>query len=93
MSFAPYTNDRLPRGELPVLGGIRNKHALFEYAERPACERFAPGYPHVLFMSDGTRRCAKVLKTVAHVIVDEDGMGEPVIEVWKLRQHHKYILS
>ena len=33
---------------------------------------------------------AKVLKTVAYILLDEDEYGEPVIEKWKIKKHNVY---
>ena len=35
-------------------------------------------------------RMAKVLKTVAYILLDEDEYGEPVIEKWKIKKHNVY---
>jgi hypothetical protein len=44
-------------------------------------------FPHKILMSDGSVRYATVLKTVAHVCVDEDDCGNPVIEKWQIKKH------
>ena len=44
------------------------------------------GMPHMIDTEKGTQRYARVLKTVAHVVVDEDDEGKAVIEVWKIRR-------
>ena len=44
-------------------------------------------FPHKIFMSNGSVRYATVLKTVAHVCVDEDEHGNPVIERWQIKRH------
>ena len=36
-------------------------------------------------------RHAKVLKTVAYVVTDEDDYGMPVVEKWKLKKNNEYI--
>ena len=77
----------------------------FNHSETKACFEFADDndgaihpwnaaviaeYPHVLFCGFGkqTRRC-KVLKTVAHVVIDETADGAPVIEKWPLKMQWK----
>jgi len=40
--------------------------------------------------NEGSWRYAKIFKTVAYVVVDEDERGEPVIEKWQIKNHHKY---
>ena len=94
MSFAPYTNDRRTPDQPPVVGFFRNAEtdAAFEYAERgPLTDTFGgAGFKHIIFMSDGTERFANVKKTVVHIAVDEDEYGDPVVEVWKIKQHKDY---
>ncbi len=46
-------------------------------------------YPHRLWTLDGFRY-ARILKTVAYIIVDEDEYGLPVIEKWDIKQHKVY---
>lgn len=47
------------------------------------------GMPHEVFVGPGEGydmiRYAKVLKTVAYVVVDEDDYGAPVIEKWPVK--------
>ena len=46
-------------------------------------------YPHKLWTLDGYRY-ARVLKTVAYIVVDEDEYGLPVVEKWNIKQHRKF---
>ena len=46
-------------------------------------------YPHKLWTLDGYRY-ARVLKTVAYIVVDEDEYGLPVVQKWKIKQHRKF---
>ena len=46
-------------------------------------------YPHKLWTLDGYRY-ARVLKTVAYIVVDEDEYGIPVVEKWNIKQHRKF---
>ena len=46
-------------------------------------------YPHKLWTLDGYRY-ARILKTVAYIIVDEDEYGLPVVEKWAIKQHKEY---
>ena len=46
--------------------------------------------PHLVEVGDHIGwpyRYAKVLKTVAYVVVDEDEHGRPVVEKWDIRKH------
>ena len=46
------------------------------------------GFTHEVDVLDGIRY-TRVLKTVAHVCVDEVD-GKPVLESWKLKKHNLY---
>lgn len=59
----------------------------FEYRKN---ERNMPNYPHEVFVGDGSTagnstRFARVLNTVAYVVVDEDEFGQFVIEKWNIK--------
>ena len=43
-------------------------------------------HPHKRWALDGFRH-ARILKTVAYIIVDEDEYGLPVEEKWYIKQH------
>jgi hypothetical protein len=82
--------------ELPIiLGGFDEKdHSFrFEYAERRwPDDSIHPELPHVIYVESHlggpcvSTRLAKVLGTVAYVLVDED-----VIEKWYIKNHNKYV--
>jgi len=62
--------------------------ARFDYTE---AKRYPlPGCEFEVWMSDGSTRTARILKTVAYVAIDEDENGQPVFEKWPLRAHHQY---
>lgn len=101
--FAPHTNDLVRHqaqlGLIPtpaplVLGQFDEAEfgKSFEYAERRwHCDDFAPEMPHIIYVGPHQEaRLAKVLKTVAYVVVDEDADGQPVIEKWAIRRHRIY---
>ena len=89
MSLAPY------KMALESVAGCfyhsRTK-ACFEFANdadgaiHPWNDSVIAEYPHVLFCDEGkqTRRC-KILKTVAHVVIDENTDGAHVIEKWPIK--------
>ncbi|MHB8071882.1 MAG: hypothetical protein ACYDHF_08060 [Candidatus Cryosericum sp.] len=63
---------------------------VFEYAdliEMPEIDDAYPSFPHVVFVGHGGEgyRYARVGKTVAYVVIDEDDYGEPVVEKWKIK--------
>jgi hypothetical protein len=100
MAFAPHTNDdvrnQLRAGQVPspdpiLLGSAFHAETgvLFEFAERRwPDDDFAPGMFMQVYTVGGPR-LAKVMKTVAYVVVDEDENG-PVIEKWPLKQTRFY---
>ena len=68
----------------------RETGCFFEFA-LPAADEFRPfpDAPHKVAVLGGWR-WATVLKTVAHVIVDEDADGQPVIERWPLKRQRTF---
>jgi hypothetical protein len=46
---------------------------------------------HEVDVGDGGVRFANVLKTVAHVCIDEDSEGKAVLDTWKIKKHILYI--
>lgn len=98
MAFAPYYNDN--RGDRAAVQGafrLPETNKNFEFIERNACDlpTFAPDFPHRVFVgAAGTdTRCARVLKTVAYVVVDEAADGSPVVEKWAIANFRKYDLG
>ena len=73
----------------------------FEYSERRwHTDEFAPEFPHVIYVSGRGKwaescetRLAKVLKTVAYIVVNEDENGEPIVEKWYIKNHKEYDTS
>jgi hypothetical protein len=104
MAFAPHTNTDVHHGmKLPlILGSFNEKECggYFEYAIRPdEGIDFAPDCPHIVYVTspigdvDHGFRYAKVIKTVAWVVVDEDDNGDPIYEKWDIKQHRYYDTS
>lgn len=95
MAFAPYSNTA--RGDKAfVEGGFRERtHGhWFDYYNRNTIDRagFAQDFPHRVFVGpDGyDTRVARVMKTVAYVVVDEAADGSPVVERWDIKNVRKY---
>lgn len=61
----------------------------FEYGDAPD-RPFGPEYCCAVYLRDGAFRYAKVLRTVAYVVVDEAEDGSPVTERWEIRAHKEY---
>tara|TARA_R100000951_G_scaffold102070_1_gene93997 strand:- start:606 stop:899 length:294 start_codon:yes stop_codon:yes gene_type:complete len=49
-------------------------------------DQFAKEFPHKLWTLDGFRY-ARILKTVAYIVVDEDEYGNPVVQKWNIKRH------
>ena len=67
----------------------------FEFENDGACA----GYDHKVWVADQGNmiegiesgwRYAKVLKTVAYIVTDEDEFGAPVVEKWDIKDHKIY---
>jgi len=50
---------------------------------------FATDLPYVIHVAGGTR-VGRVLRTVAHVAIDEEPDGTPVMARWDIKQHRAY---
>lgn len=56
----------------------------------------ADEFPHKVWINDFEKaggwpfRYARILKTCAYVVVDEDADGNPVIEKWDIKGHRLY---
>lgn len=77
-----------------VRGQFRNEFDnLYEYAA-PAEGEFVPWAEYGMKVFVGPmgeeHRFAKVLKTVAYVVVDEAADGSPVVEKWAIKSHREY---
>jgi len=66
----------------------------FAYEPNNPSDSWLPviNYPHRVWVScnpinDSGWRYANVKKTVAYVVVDVDGNGQPVIEKWSIKYH------
>lgn len=104
MSYAPHCNDHVHYqllagvvpSVLPIIFGRfedADHSSTFEYAERRhPDDNFAPEFPHIIYVGPNGEetRLAKVLKTVAYVVTDEDANGNPVIEKWQIKHHKIY---
>lgn len=70
-------------------GEFRHRETRNDFHYRDAGERpmaFVE-YPHEIFVGpDGGTRYARVLATVAYVVVDEAADGSPVVEKWPTRR-------
>lgn len=93
MAFAP-TSVSFSHGDGTIIGSFYEKSVgnFFEYSTNPAKDSWvdANEFPHRVYVSnnpvqDSGWRYARVLKTVAYIVVDEDDQGRPVVEKWNLK--------
>lgn len=95
MSFAPSSTYFAPFGDGSIVGrfDLKENGNVFEYSK--AEDRFF-GEEFDMWVWVGPtvdtlqRRYAKVLKTVAYIVVDENPDGSPVTEKWEIKNHKKY---
>ncbi len=89
MAFAPTSTNFAPHGDGSARGSFRlaNSQVHFDFSTATEDEQvFGPEFNMKVWVEDGNSfRLAKVLKTVAHVVVDEDEFGQPVVEKWQTR--------
>ena len=92
MSYAPIREIK------NVIGTFKNKQygTSFDYEKNRSLYWLPNGdYPHRVWVSDNPIaesgwRYANVKKTVAHIVVDEDSYGQPIIEKWQIKNHVTY---
>lgn len=102
MAYAPHHNGELFNGNgvqvrPRLVASFRHAEtgAHFETADRtgfPFGEEFAAPaeFPHIIYVGVGETRFARVLKTVAYVVTDEDADGTPVVEKWAIKNRRVY---
>jgi len=90
MAFAP-DSVSFDRGDGSVRGQFREKDfgLLFEFS-RASETPFGKEYDMLVWVGHDMYRYAKVLKTVAYIVVDEDADGNSVIEKWQIKNHREY---
>ena len=97
MAFAP-DSVSFDRGDGSAIGSFfeRDHGNLFEFSKNHELV-FGEDFPHKVWVTDpaaGTEACfrnARVLKTRAHIVVDEDADGAPVVETWHFKQKSLWI--
>ncbi len=94
MAFASHTNDRRPNGEPLLLGNFIecDFENLFEYSE--AANSPFEGFDQQIYVgNNGETRFAKILKTVAYIVIDEGDDGAAITEKWQIRRNRAYNLE
>jgi hypothetical protein len=87
MAFAPNT--------VKPIGGFVEKDygKFFHFSENDTNHEFGSEYPHLIWVGPDyyeEPRYARVLKTVAYVVTDEDEFGYPVVEKWDIKNFKSY---
>lgn len=86
MALAPLDKVETTLGQFAL---AKNRNVYFDYG--PATDRpFGDEYSCAVWVGDGTFRYAKVLRTIAYVVVDEAADGSPVTERWEICKHKEY---
>ena len=92
MAFAPFSEIKKIIGTFK----IKDYNTSFDYEKnRPLSWLPTGDYPHRVWVSTNPIgksgwRYANVKKTVAHIVVDEDAYGQPIIEKWQIKNHVTY---
>ena len=97
MAFAPEST-YFDRGDGSIIGCFteKDKGHLFEYSSNKGGFGALDGWPHRVWVTtpieniDSGFRYARVLKTVAYIVVDEDEYGDAVIEKWSIKKKRIY---
>ncbi len=93
MAHAPFSTCFAPHGDGSARGCFRHADTKVHFdftAATEAEQAFGPEFNMKVWLRGDDWRLAKVLKTVAHVVVDEDEHGNPVVEKWQTRGHVRF---
>jgi len=97
MAFAP-SSTYFDCGDGSILGSFEEKDysGLFEFSRNDDEMTGAWDFPHRIWVGGGGIcgdqgwRYGQVLKTVVYIAVDEDALGQPVVEKWHIKNHRIY---
>ena len=97
MAYAPHHNGMVNKyNDLPVvLGCFENEYSIFyEFFQVVGFNPF-PEYDNLIYVGPNgcETRYAKILKTVAYVVIDENPDGSPVVEKLYIKKHRNYDIS
>lgn len=90
MAYAPTSTLFAPAGDGSILGQFVEKDhgRTFEFSTADSTP--FEGFGELVWLADEQSRYARILKTVAYVVVDEDVNGAPVVEKWNIKRHTLY---
>ena len=79
----------------PTVGQFRERTGGHWFFYKSNCTGEMRDFPHLVRVSDDPIndwgfRFARVLKTVAYVVVDEGADGQPIVEKWSLTAQNTY---
>lgn len=97
MAYAPHHNGMVNKyNDVPlILGSFENENNnLYEFAQAKGVLPFE-GYGNIIYVGPmgSETRYAKILKTVAYVVVGENANGSPVVEKWAIKKFKNYDVS
>lgn len=90
MAYAP-SSVYIGCGDGSIIGrflsqGTKN---VFEYS-KAYTQPFGEEYPHLVWFTNEEVRFAKVMKTVAYIVIDEAADGSPVVMKMPIKNHKIY---
>ncbi len=90
MAYAPLSTYNSAGGDGSILGQFVEKDhgRTFEFSTADSTP--FEGFGELVWIRDEQSRYARILKTVAYVVVDEDENGDPVVEKWNIKRHTLY---
>jgi hypothetical protein len=93
MAFAA-ENTYFDRGDGSILGSFTEKEYGKHFEFSTNNENFYTEYPHKVWVAtpwhmDAGWRFAKVLKTVAYILTNDED-GNDVVEKWAIKKHREY---
>lgn len=73
-----------------VIGAFKERSKGHDFQFRKTEDQWAIdlGYPYEVCCGDSEIRYARIHKTVAYIMVDEDEYGDPVIEKWSIKMYN-----
>lgn len=90
MAYAPLSVYKNAGGDGSILGQFVEKDHGRTFEFSTASSTPFEGFGELVWLGNEQTRYARVLKTVAYVVVDEGLDGEPVVEKWNIKRHTLY---
>ncbi len=90
MAYAPESTLFAPAGDGSILGQFIEKDHGRTFEFSTASSTPFEGFGELVWLDNEQSRYARILKTVAYVVVDENADGTPVVEKWAIKRHTLY---